>query len=142
MEEKYKYHLYNKIVILLILLVFNLIFNNNACYKNKSNIIKNPADNSLNNNKSIDFNNISNNTQIFKVELIKSNSHILKLLIPSEKCSSSYPTVYLTSKYREINKSEVIIDEPNNPKQKNYLIYGMIFSLDIFEYIFKAIYLL
>ena len=75
-----------------------------------------------NKNKSIHFNNISNNAQIFKVELIKSNFHVLKLLIPSKQCTSSYATLYFTSKYRNINNSEVIIDKTNKPKQKKYYL--------------------
>lgn len=102
MKAKYSYYLYFKTIILLHLMIFYLRLNNN--------------------NKSIHFNYISNNTQIFKVELIKSNFHILKLLIPSNRCTSSYATVYFTSKYRNINNSEVILETPNKPKQKTYYL--------------------
>lgn len=125
MNEKYKYYLYIKIIILLNFFAFYFIFNNNTCF------IKKHINNSLNDNKSIHFNYINNETPIFKLELIQSNSHIIKLLIPSKQCVSSYPTVYFTSKYREINKNEVIIDKRNKPKKK---IYFLSFFSKIYNY--------
>ena len=109
MKAKYKYFLYIKKVILLNLIAFYFILNN----------------------KSIHFNNISNKTPIFKIELIKSNFHTLKLLIPSKQCTSFYPTVYFTSKYREINKNEFIIDKLNKPNNK---IYFLSFFSNVYNY--------
>ena len=47
----------------------------------------------------------------------------MKLLIPSKQWTSSYATVYFTSKYRNTNNSEVIIDKPNKPKPKNIIFH-------------------
>ena len=63
---------------------------------------------------------IDNNSEIYNVKLLKSSKRTLKLLMPSKKCLSSYPTVYFQSKFRNNSNYKLISNTKNDAKIKNY----------------------
>lgn len=63
---------------------------------------------------------IDNNNEIYNVKLLKFSKRTLKLLMPSKKCRSSFPTVYFQSKFRNISNYKLISNTKNGDKINNY----------------------
>ena len=76
--------------------------------------------------------------ELYNIKLLKSSNGTLKLLIPSKKCLSSYPTVYFQSKFRN-NSNYKLLNTKNDDKIKNYSLSYFLhnFNYDVYIKYFK-----